>query len=155
MNDDKLFYSYHTFESVLEHYHYDVFRPELEPIEGMKLTFYNNSKGEIDKVTSLLEPTVKEIEFIRDAETKGSDFSKYLGNYELNDMIATVALRGEKTLILTVPGQPVYELATVTENEFDIKGLNGYSVSFNIKGDKANEIVFHQPNGTFTAKRKM
>ncbi len=154
MKDDKLYFSYHTFESVLKHYHYDVFEPEQEPIDGMKLSFYNNSKGEIDKVTSLLEPSVKEIEFIRAVETKNTDYSKYTGSYLLNDTVAEVTVRGEKTLILSVPGQPAYELAAKAKDEFDIKGLSGYSVSFNISGDKASEIVFHQPNGTFIAKRK-
>jgi hypothetical protein len=39
--------------------------------------------------------------------------------------------------------------------EFNLKGLQGYSVVF--KTDAAGivtEAVFHQPNGTFTAKKK-
>ena len=120
----------------------------------MKLSFYINSKGQIDKVASLLEPSVKEIEFTRVPETKAVDYSKYIGNYELNEMVVSVSERGDKTLILTVPGQPAYELESTNANEFDIKGLAGYSVSFNVAGNAASELVFHQPNGVFTAKRK-
>jgi len=155
MKDDKLHLSYHTFESELVHFHYDVFRVEPESIEGMKLSFFINSKGQIDKVSSLLEPSIKEIEFTRAPETKAVDFSKYIGSYELNETVVSVSERGDKALILTVPGQPAYELVSTIVNEFDIKGLAGYSVSFNVAGNAASELVFHQPNGVFTAKRKM
>jgi hypothetical protein len=52
-------------------------------------------------------------------------------------------------LTLTLPGQPVYNLVPVHGTKFNIKELNGYSVEF--KGD---DLVFYQPNGTFSATRK-
>ena len=37
---------------------------------------------------------------------------------------------------------------------FDLKGLNGYSVTFKRDGsDRVQEVMFFQPNGTFVAKR--
>jgi len=67
-----------------------------------------------------------------------------------------VTIRGENTLILTVPNQPDYELIPIMGNEFNIKDLEGYSVIFSIEGGagKVAEIILNQPNGIFRAKKK-
>lgn len=153
-NNDKLSFNYHTFKSELKHYHYDTFSAQGEIFDDLKVTFYTNEKGEIYKVSSKLEPSSKDIEFVKVTDTKNIDLGIYTGAYEMDQMTATVTLKGDNILNLTVPGQPTYELVPSKENEFDIKGLSGFSVSFNLNGNKTGEIVFHQPNGTFTAKRK-
>ncbi len=156
VNGDKLHMSYHTFESDLEHYHYDVFSANFEQQIGpLKFSFYSNPKGQIDRVASGLEPTTKDIEFTRAAVKKEMDYTVYIGSYILNDITLDVSLRGDKTLILTVPGQPPYELIPTSNNEFDLKGLAEFSVSFDLTGGKASQVTLHQPNGVFTAKRKM
>lgn len=67
----------------------------------------------------------------------------------------TVALRGEHTLTLTVPGQPTYELVPTRGTSFDIKGLHGFSVKFEKDASGAvTQLIIYQPNGTFVAKRK-
>jgi len=66
----------------------------------------------------------------------------------------TVALVGD-VLRLTVPGQPVYELIPRKELSFDVKGLPGFSIDFQMEASgRVREAVFNQPNGVFHAKRK-
>jgi CubicO group peptidase (beta-lactamase class C family) len=65
LSNGKLELKYHTLKVVLSHYNGDIFEANISELENQKFNFHTNSKGEIDKVTSLLEPAVKEIEFIR------------------------------------------------------------------------------------------
>ncbi len=55
---------------------------------------------------------------------------------------------------MTVPGQPTYDLEPYLGTEFRIKGLEGYSVLFQVEKKDVTGLVFIQPNGTFPAKRK-
>ena len=72
----------------------------------------------------------------------------------LADQAVTFAVTGD-TLRLTVPGQLVYELVPRKELSFDVKGLPGFSVDFQMDASgKVSEAVFNQPNGVFHAKRK-
>jgi hypothetical protein len=79
---------------------------------------------------------------------------KLTGEYELMGMTATVALRGEHALTLIVPGQPQYELTLDEGMRFKLKGVEGFSVEFNMDGDRVIEMTVRQPNGVFTATRK-
>jgi hypothetical protein len=55
-----------------------------------------------------------------------------------------------------VPGQRPYTLTPYRGTEFNIEGLNGFSLRFEIDDDDehAKEVTFIQPNGVFTAKRQ-
>jgi hypothetical protein len=78
-----------------------------------------------------------------------------VGEYVLGEMTVTVTLRGKNNLILTVPGQPQYELVPYKGTEFNLKNLTGYSVEFIVdKAGKVTEAKVTQPNGVFTAKKK-
>ena len=60
-----------------------------------------------------------------------------------------------RSLRLTVPGQPQYELLPTKGLAFDVKGLPGFSVEFQKDGSgKISEAVFTQPNGVVRAARK-
>lgn len=143
----------------LEHYHYDVFQVPEESdnaAAGEKFQFEMNKKGDVDRVAASLEPALGEdIIFTRAPEKISADLLQTLtGQYLLGGQTITVSLAG-KTLQLTVPGQPQYELVPTKELSFDIKGLPGFSVDFQKDSSgKITEIVFHQPNGVFRAKRK-
>lgn len=145
----------------LKHYHYDIFEvPEepLNPFSNAKVTFLYNKQGDIDRITVPLEPNVDDIVFTRvgDDSMRGREFLEPLtGEYELAGATVNISLRGDDTLTLTVPGQPTYELVPVRNTSFSIKGLSGFTVEFkkNASG-VVDEVVFHQPNGTFVAKRK-
>jgi len=156
-SDGKMNGHYHAFDMTLNHYHYDIFEAKLNIAEEkIKLSFFYDEKGKINKITAPLENGVKDIEFNKVTEEKnieGTDLNIYKGEYELEGTKLTVSLRGSM-LILTVPGQPDYELIPKGTNEFDIKGLTGYSVKFNDASGKIIEMVLNQPNGVFTAKKK-
>lgn len=158
LNDDKLFANFHTKKAELLHYHYDIFEvKENDEIPELKISFYTNTRGDIDKLSIPLQAGVKDIEFNKVTEKKiveKSSLEKYVGDYEISGTIAKVYIRGDKTLMLNVPGQPDYELVPTGNNEFNIKQLAGFSVKFTEADGKITELIFNQPNGVFTAKRK-
>ena len=143
----------------LEHYHYDIFQvPEDSDsvAAGEKFQFEMNKKGEIDRIAAPLAPALDEdIVFARAPEKVSADvLRKLTGDYLLNDQTITFAVVGD-VLRLTVPGQPLYELIPRKELSFDVKGLPGFSVDFQMDASgKVAEAVFNQPNGVFHAKRK-
>jgi hypothetical protein len=145
----------------LRHFHYDVFEvPEdpLVPLGELKLMFRYDKKGEIDWLLVPFEPSVDDIVFTRVADEsmrQRAFLEQFEGEYELGTTVLSVALRGDDTLTLTVPGQPTYELVPSRETTFDLKGLSGYSLEF--KKDESGavtELVLYQPNGTFAATRR-
>ncbi|MBS4162437.1 penicillin-binding protein, partial [Klebsiella pneumoniae] len=78
------------------------------------------------------------------------------GKYVLEDGTeADVSLRGNRTLWLSLPEQPDYELVPYREMTFLIKNLQGFSVRFEA-GDsgQVKGLRFIQPNGEFPAVRK-
>jgi CubicO group peptidase (beta-lactamase class C family) len=161
---DSLWAKYNSFNFRLDHFHYDQFVAKFlgennEDNEPLKLSFYLDSKGDIEKFTAPLEAGVKDIEFIKEikaVEIKSSDLKKYEGTYEFvpgNE--AKFYIKGEKVLYAFVEGQPEYELVATGKNKFDLKILKGYSVQFD-ENDKGEIIScsFIQPNGTFKATKK-
>ena len=64
-----------------------------------------------------------------------------------------VALDKEGRLTLKPDYQPVYRLAPEQGRRFRIVELDGFAVEFRGDGDIIDEVIFHQPNGTFVAKR--
>ena len=143
----------------LEHYHYDVFQVPEESdsvAAGEKFQFEMNKKGDIDHVAAALEPSLDEdITFARAPEKISKDaLQKLAGDYLLNELTVTFAVVGD-VLRLTVPGQPQYELIPRKELSFDLKGMPGFSVDFQMDSSgKVTEAVFNQPNGVFHAKHK-
>ena len=143
----------------LEHYHYDIFQvPEDSGsvTAGEKFQFEMNKKGDIERIGAMLEPALGEdIIFTRAPEKISTDvLQKLAGDYLLGPQTVTFAATGG-VLRLTVPGQPVYELIPRKELSFDVKGLPGFSVDFQMDASgKVTEAVFNQPNGVFHAKRK-
>jgi hypothetical protein len=49
--------------------------------------------------------------------------------------------------------QPPYHLAPQQGRRFRIRELEGFVVEFRGEGTIVDEVILHQPNGTFTAKR--
>ena len=148
-------------EAPLSHYHYDVFELKamlLGTELKSKVAFATDLKGNIASLSVQLEPSVKDIVFARAADkgmTEKGFLEKFVGTYILSGAEIKIALQEGKGLVLTVPGQPEYELLPYRGTEFNLKGVQGYSAEF--KQDAAGavtELVFHQPNGTFTAKKK-
>jgi CubicO group peptidase (beta-lactamase class C family) len=149
-------------KSYLQHYHYDVFRIRSTEETGdnrdaFKVKFNIGMNGEITSLEAKMESAVKHIVFERSnpaIEVAKSDLQKYVGEYDLEGMNVKLYIRGEKTLMLLVPGQPDYELVPTAEDAFDLKSIAGYSVKFEVKDAEVKSISFIQPNGTFKANKK-
>ncbi len=162
LNGKTLEATYNQITAQLEHWHYDVFRANNEEFADLKLfvNFEGNTTGDIDRLTMPLEMTVKEIVFTRTASSALRDpkyLKQFIGDYMMEEakVTCTFAMKGDSTLTLYVPGQPVYDLIPYKQAQFTIKDLTGFSVSFNFdKSGAVTETVFHQPNGVFTAKKK-
>ena len=66
-----------------------------------------------------------------------------------------IQLKGEKTLVASVPGQPEMELVPYQGTEFNIKGATGMSIEFIVDASgSVTEAKLKQPGGTLTAKKK-
>ncbi len=161
---EQLRFDLHGLQAPLKHYHYDVFEAGTEPdsvgseasLEGTKIAFSLNKSGEIISVALPLEPSVKDIVFTRKAAALSKvALNKFIGEYELEQTVVKFFLRGDNTLMASVPGQPEYELVAKQDNLFSIKGLDGFTVEF--KSDATGKVtgaLFTQPNGTFTLKKR-
>ncbi len=65
-NEKDLSGSFNSFNFVLNHYHYDVFQSTDDAeFENTKITFHTNIKGEIDRLSSPIEPMVDPIIFTK------------------------------------------------------------------------------------------
>lgn len=148
-------FKFHKLGGPMTHFHYDVFefpRDEQDPEQKMKVQFHSNFQGDIDFLSLPLESTVKDVVFSRvgDAKMKTKTFLEPLtGTFARGPANVVVAMKGDDAISLTLPGQGTFDLEPVRGTKFNIKGLTGFSVEF--LGD---DLVFYQPNGTFSATRK-
>lgn len=148
-------FSFHGMGGPLNHFHYDVFEVaerDLEPFSKMRVEFHTNLQGDLDSLALPLETTVKEVAFTRlgDRSMNRQTFLEPLtGAYARGPATVTIAMKGTGGIAMTIPGQGTFDLEPVRGTKFNVKGLTGYSVEF-----KGEDLVFYQPNGTFTATRK-
>ena len=163
VNGDNLTATYNNLGLKLKHYHFDQFEavpqdPALEGGEPLRVTFNTDSRGNISHLTVPFQPGVDEIKFSRESKTlmvKNMDLVKYTGEYDFMGAVVKVSVKGEKTLVMNVPDQPEYELVPISKHEFQLKGMDGYSVKFDVN-DRNEVTTMHsiQPNGTFKAEKK-
>lgn len=156
---DHLKANYNSISFNLKHYHYDIFEMHNELLEiTQKVSFFTDVKGNIARVAIQMEPAVEEIVFDKMPEKameERSFLEKFVGEYEIEDVTITVSLKGENILVMTVPGQPEYELVPYKGTEFNLKNLTGYSVEFVMdESELVTAMKLKQPEGVFTAKRK-
>jgi CubicO group peptidase (beta-lactamase class C family) len=163
---DSLFAVFPIKKLWLKHYHYDIFKPYEVTGKGidttvnseLRLNFRTNDAGEIDFISTKIEPSVKPVEFKRVQAEIAVDkgiLEKYAGEYAIGEVVSKVYIKNDKTLYLFVPGQPEYELVPVGVNKFSIKILEGYKIEFTVaENGNINGLLFIQPNGTFKATKK-
>ena len=102
-----------------------------------------------------MEQTVKDILFERLAPAiVKAELQKYVGDYDLTGTNVKVYIKGDKTLMVFIPGQTDYELVPAKKDEFDLKIAKGYSVKFDVEQNKVLSMTFIQPNGNFKANKK-
>ncbi|MCD4734579.1 MAG: serine hydrolase [Bacteroidales bacterium] len=163
---DSLFAQFPLMKFWLRHHHYDIFVPfEVEKsgidtteTSELRFNFTTNNSGEIASLQVKMEAALDPVKFKRTPDLIALDkeiLEKYVGEYELSGIPLKIYMKGDKTLILFIQGQPEYELFATGRYNFSIKALEGYKLEF-IEGEKEAiiEVLFIQPNGTFKAKRK-
>lgn len=147
----------------LEHYHYDVFQvpaDPLDPFEKMTVEFLTDLDGDISSLSMPLEPSVKDIVFTRMPDrqlTQRSFIEAFIGDYEIqgSPVPMKVSLRGENSLIITVPGQPDYKLNPKRGTTFQLADFSGITIEF--KRDaagKVTEAVLNQLGTVLVLKKK-
>ena len=158
--DGQLVLTYNRIETPLEHWHYDVFvgaeGADDPTFTRFRFRFESNLEGEVDRLVAAFEPEVEPIELMRqpDARLYDPDFlQRFVGSYTLRGEMIAVELRGDQ-LVMVVPAQPAYELQPRRDTSFDLRGLHGFWVRFNLADDgTVEELESHQPNGVFVAER--
>lgn len=155
---DRLNAVLHGIDVELEHYHYDIFRiaDATSEANGLLVEFRGDRSGDISSVAIAFESAVAPIEFTRRVADEMRDpktLDRYVGQYTMGAQIVTVKRR-DITLTLVVTGQPEFELVATGNGAFGLKGLDGYTIQFTPRGERADRAIFIQPNGTFAAVRK-
>lgn len=164
---DSLFVKTVTHTIWLRQLNYDIFEVfDVDPKEGidttdnggLKLQFRMNVSGDIDAVEGKLEQSLSPIIFTKQIEAKAitaAELQKYVGDYSLAGLVAKVYVKDAKTLFVSIPGQPDYEMVPLGNDKFAVKVLSGYYLQFGPPGAaKITEATFIQPNGSFKAVRK-
>ncbi len=154
----KLTATYNRLDMAVEHYHYDIFEAKNENFDqDYKLQYHLDLKGNVEKVAVQLEPMAPPVVFTRmaDASLKNKAFlEQFVGEYELMGMTVTVTLRGEDSLLVSVPGQGDVVLEPYQGTTFNLKGLPGFSIEFKQENGAVTEAKIAQPNGTFVAPKR-
>jgi hypothetical protein len=154
-----LSFSFHGDGGPLNHYHYDVFEiadqelapVSLAPLSGEKVAFHTNVFGEIDSLSTPLEPNVKDIVFTRSGDRNMYEktfLEPLTGEYKRGSTTTLVAMKGDHQITLTLPGQPAVNLEPVRGMRFRVKGQNGATVEF--RGD---DLVIYQGRAVSVATR--
>jgi CubicO group peptidase (beta-lactamase class C family) len=147
----------------LEHYHYDQFQvpaDPLDPFQKMKVMFLTDYDGEISSLSMPLQPDVKDIVFTRMPDrqlTQRSFIEAFTGDYEIpgSPVPLKISLRGENSLIVSVPGQPDLKLNPARGTTFELADIKGVSIEF--KRDqtgKVTEAVLNQLGTVLVLKKK-
>jgi CubicO group peptidase (beta-lactamase class C family) len=162
--EGKLNWAYRGMSEPLAHWHYDTFElPEapdrLLGLLGYRLliSFSTDREGNIASLAVPFEPLVKDIVFTRIpvGDSVNPAFRQHcIGTYSHGATTVVVAQDNDGQLTLTVGSQPTRKLRPYQSRTFVIDELEGFRVEFHLSPDgKVDELLFHQPNGTFVAQR--
>ena len=139
--------------------HYETFElpevPDRLLPDKLAITFLTNRDGNIVSLSAPLEPMVKDIVFVRLTAgdcTLAAFRERCVGSFKSSATTHRVTLDTEGRLVLKSDNQPAYRLAPQEGRRFRIVELEGFFVEFRGEGTIIDELIFHQPNGTFVAK---
>ncbi len=165
-------WAYRGMSEPLAHRHYDTFELPEAPAESLRaasqpnqfsISFSADREGNIASLAIPFEPLVKDIVFTRLAGTRpaGGDctnpaFRQHCTGRFISQGATTVVVGPDNDgqLTLTVGNQPTYKLRPYQSRTFVIDELEGFRVEFHLgPNGEADELLFHQPNGTFVSRR--
>jgi hypothetical protein len=146
--------------AAMTHRHYETFElpevPDRLLPDRLAITFLTDREGNIVSLSAPLEPMVKDIVFVRLAAGDCTDAvfrARCVGIFKGGPTTHRVTLDAEGQLVLKPDNQPAYRLAPHHGRRFRIVELKGFVVEFRGEGTFVDEVIFHQPNGTFVATR--
>lgn len=158
--DGSLHWSWRGMFAAMTHRHYETFELPQVPNrllpDKLVITFLTDRDGNIVSFSAPLEPMVKDIVFVRLAAGDCTDAAfraRCVGNFKGGPTTHRVMLDPEGQLVLKPDNQPTYRLAPQDGRKFRIVELEGFVMEFRGEGTTVDELIFHQPNGTFIAKR--
>ena len=154
-----LHWSWRGMFAPMAHRHYETFElpevPDRLLPDRLAITFLTDRDGNVVSLSAPLEPMVKDIVFKRLAAGECTELAfreRCVGTYKSGPTVHRITLR-DGQLVLDSDYQPPYRLAPHQGRSFRIVELDGFVVEFRGDGATIDEAVFHQPNGTFVAKR--
>jgi CubicO group peptidase (beta-lactamase class C family) len=158
---DSLHWAYRTFSAPLTHRHYETFDVPYLPYElnpdGLAISFATDRDGNVTSLSAQLEAMVADIVFTRvpSGDCMDAGFRQACsGRYRHGSIVHVVSLQADGQLTLKSDYQPLYHLRPYQGALFSIVELEGFRVEFRRGATRsADELVFHQPNGTFIAQR--
>ena len=155
-----LHWSWRGMFATMGHRHFETFElpevPDRLLPDRLAITFSTDREGDIVSLSAPLEPMVKDIVFKRLAAGDCTDAAfraRCVGSFKGGPTTHRVTLDAEGQLVLKPDHQPAYRLAPQQGRRFRIVELEGFVVEFRGDGTVVDEVIFHQPNGTFVAKR--
>jgi hypothetical protein len=153
-------WSWRGMSASLAHRHYETFElpevPDRLLPDRLAITFHTDREGSIVSLSTPLEPMVRDIVFMRRPAGDCMDDAfraRCVGIYKAGPTLHRVTLDAEGRLVLKPDNQPAYRLAPQEGRRFRIEDLRGFAVEFHGEGTTIDEVVFHQPNGIFSASR--
>jgi len=159
-HDGALHWSWRGMLATMAHRHYETFElpefPDRLLPDRLAITFLTDREGNIVSLSAPLEPMVRDIVFSRLAAGDCTDAAfraRCVGIFKGGPTTHRVTLDAEGQLVLKPDNQPAYRLAPHHGRRFQIVELKGFAVEFRGEGAIIDELMFHQPNGTFVAKR--
>jgi CubicO group peptidase (beta-lactamase class C family) len=156
-----LSWHYRGLAAVLSHRHFETFEvPENSlqvAADPLPVTFSYDRESNIDRLSLPLEPLVAEVVFKR---RPGGDVldpafrAACVGVYRHGPKHQVIAQDAQGQLTLSFADQETYSLFPYRDRTFDIRELPGFRAEFQ-RNDAGvvDTIIFHQPDGTFTARR--
>jgi hypothetical protein len=159
--EGRLNWAYRGMSEPLAHRHYDTFElPEApgRPLpERLTITFSTDREGDIASLAAPFESLLKDIVFSRipAGDCMHPAFRQHCtGMFSQGVTTVVVGQDSDEQLTLTVGSQPTYKLRPYQSRTFVIVEREGVRVEFHLGPDgEAAELIFHQPNGTFDARR--
>ena len=132
----------------------------LDPFEKMKVMFLTDYDGDISSLSMPLQPDVKDIVFTRMPDrqlTQRSFIEAFTGDYQIpgSPVPLKISLRGENSLIVSVPGQPDLKLDPKRGTTFELADVKGVTIEFKQdQSGKVTEAVLNQLGTVVVLKKK-
>lgn len=156
-----LIWAYRGMSESLAHRHYDTFElpeaPDRLLPDRLAISFSTDREGNIASLAAPFEPLVKDIVFTRIPAGDCMSLAfrqRCTGTFSCGATPVVVGQDNDGQLTLKFGSQSAYSLRPCQGRTFVSDALERYRVEFQLGPDgEVEQLLFHQPNGTFVARR--